>query len=339
MDQVVQFMESTPTTENYFRGVVLFGRNVASYKFALAKSLIELAESGSEQVSLEVLAEPFSRNLCEHLQETPKQATSSSSRFLDVCRQFNEGNVTQDELIRQTAQLGFANVIDAFHVVGKGEIPIRFFIDERKGNTKGIRLTDQIFNLATDAGVQSLLETEARWRLVENAWEIGITNSLISYDMDTGLFVPSGRRTNLSSARDTLNGYQKGRCFYCYKSISLSATGDVGSEVDHLFPHTLLRRGFMNDLDQVWNLVLACIDCNRGVGGKCDSSPDVLYVDRLAKRNDYLIESNLPIKETLILQTGNTKEKRHVFLQDKLATASSILPHSWSTTALFDPTF
>jgi len=42
----------------------------------------------------------------------------------------------------------------------------------------------------------------------------------------------------------------------------------------------------MDDLDQVWNLVLACIDCNRGVGGKFDSSPDVSYVDRLAKRND-----------------------------------------------------
>ncbi len=36
---VDRFISVTPTTENYPRGVVLFGRNVASYKFALAKSL------------------------------------------------------------------------------------------------------------------------------------------------------------------------------------------------------------------------------------------------------------------------------------------------------------
>jgi hypothetical protein len=41
---VDRFISVTPTTENYLRGVVLFGRNVASYKFALAKSLLELSD-------------------------------------------------------------------------------------------------------------------------------------------------------------------------------------------------------------------------------------------------------------------------------------------------------
>ena len=34
-----EFCEATPTLDNYWRSIVLFGRNVASYKFALAKSL------------------------------------------------------------------------------------------------------------------------------------------------------------------------------------------------------------------------------------------------------------------------------------------------------------
>ena len=33
------FLESKPRTESIWRSVILFGRNVASYKFALGKSL------------------------------------------------------------------------------------------------------------------------------------------------------------------------------------------------------------------------------------------------------------------------------------------------------------
>lgn len=36
-----EFYEIEPSLENYWRAVILFGRNVASYKFALAKSLYD----------------------------------------------------------------------------------------------------------------------------------------------------------------------------------------------------------------------------------------------------------------------------------------------------------
>jgi hypothetical protein len=39
---VTAFTETTPTLENFWRSIILFGRNVASYKFALGKSLLEL---------------------------------------------------------------------------------------------------------------------------------------------------------------------------------------------------------------------------------------------------------------------------------------------------------
>jgi hypothetical protein len=39
---------------------------VASYKFALAQSLIDLSETRSSAISLEQLAVPFSRHLSEH---------------------------------------------------------------------------------------------------------------------------------------------------------------------------------------------------------------------------------------------------------------------------------
>jgi hypothetical protein len=93
------FYERTPDLESYWRAVILFGRNVASYKFALAKSLMELGGNGQEVVRLEELAVPFSHHLTEHLKLVDKQGTSSSSQFLDVCRQFNRSEITKDELI------------------------------------------------------------------------------------------------------------------------------------------------------------------------------------------------------------------------------------------------
>ena len=119
---VTHFTEVQPTLENYWRSIILFGRNVASYKFALGKSLLELSQQGKETVSLEELAEPFARHICEHLQIAAKQATSASSRFLDTCRKFNADEIKKEELLDATAKLGFNNVIDAFHVVHDGEI-------------------------------------------------------------------------------------------------------------------------------------------------------------------------------------------------------------------------
>ena len=115
-----QFTETSPSLESHWRSIILFGRNVASYKFALAKSLIELAQKEEVFVSLSDLAIPFSKYILEHLQKVDKQGTSSSSKFLDYCRQFNDGKLEEEELLKQTVKLGFVNVIDAFHVVNRG---------------------------------------------------------------------------------------------------------------------------------------------------------------------------------------------------------------------------
>ena len=338
--RVFEFIETTPTLENYLRGIVLFGKNVASYKFALARSLIELGAAGIEEVSLETLANPFSRALCEHLLTTPRQTTSSASGFLDACRQFNEGEITHDQLIAITRARGFNNVIDAFHVVGNQDIAVRFFVDERKTRVKGIRLTEEIVTLAETAPDQSLAEIEARWRLVETGWSLGLANRLIEFDASTGLLVPSNiRRTPLASARDSLYGYQKGKCFYCFRPISSLSSGPNASDVDHVFPFVLMKRGLTSDLDQIWNLVLTCVECNRGANGKFEAIPAPKYISRLAKRNEYLIESNLPIKETLIRQTGANSEIRKSFLQEKLTLAQTSIPRTWQIEEIGEPSF
>ncbi len=317
---MAQFYEIEPNIENYWRSIILFGRNVASYKFALAKALYDLKDSGNTVITLDNLAVPFAKHVSEHLLVCNKQGTSSNSKFLDGCRDFNSNEISHDQLIALTVQLGFNNVIDAFHNVHNEELPLRFFIDERK--TKGgIILTDEFFQLGESFQYQNLTdETESRWRLVETAWELNIPKHLIQIDYkeETREFFADNklRRVPVTGASPSLNGYQKGRCFYCYREISIENGHQDFADVDHFFPHDLRKCDAEKPINGVANLVLACTDCNRGVNGKFAKLPSLTLLKRLHARNEYLIKSHHPLRETLIVQTGGSTEKRQNFLQD-----------------------
>ncbi len=159
----------------------------------------------------------------------------------------------------------------------------------------------------------------------------------------------SMRRQAVTKARTALNGYQKGHCFYCFRRLgggsgsgglgstdhgssharadydSPNARADYGSpnartdyggdsfdgvDVDHFFPHKLRYCADGKAIDGVSNLVLACQECNRGEGGKFDRLPSLDLLERLHQRNEYLISSHHPLRETLIRQTGLTSKHR-----------------------------
>ncbi|SVE34334.1 uncharacterized protein METZ01_LOCUS487188, partial [marine metagenome] len=102
-------------------------------------------------------------------------------------------------------------------------------------------------------------EVEARWRLVETAWNLNLSTNLltVSHDLDgETLFVTdrSRRRINVTSSRGALNGYQKGKCFYCRDDISVDHGSSVTGDVDHFFPHRLKATEVVPNIDGVWNL-------------------------------------------------------------------------------------
>ncbi|MBM9536744.1 HNH endonuclease domain-containing protein [Desulfobulbus alkaliphilus] len=337
------FYEITPTLDNYWRAIILFGKNSASYKFALAKSLYDL-NSSQELIKLDDLAIHFSKHLTEHLSHSEKQGTFGNSRFLNSCLAFNKNEISKNELIEQTVKLGFQNVIDAFHNVHGNEIPHRFFLDERKPNG-GIRLTDNFFKLKESGIFKDLIsETEARWRLVETAWNLKIPTKVLSidYNKKNKIFEvnhSSSRRITVTSARDALNGYQKGKCFYCFKEIMINNFGFDSVDVDHFFPHKLKLCTEYKPIDGVANLVLSCKECNRGESGKFDRIPTLNFLERLHKRNEYLIQSHHPLRETLMVQTGFTEKNRVAFLQDAYNCASVTVTSKWQPKSSGSPTF
>lgn len=179
---MTEFTSISPTLEDYWRSIILFGRNSATYKFALAKSLLDLAPSGKNFLTWEELAVPFSQHIIDHLKQCDKQGSSQSSQFLQACRSFNVGNLNPQELIDITVKQGFQNVIDAFHVVGVGDIPERFFHGQRRGS-RGIDISDNLFQLLERYQSQNLPhEVEARWRLVETAWQLDLSTHLVEVE-------------------------------------------------------------------------------------------------------------------------------------------------------------
>ncbi len=332
------FTEEHPSIESYWRSIILFGRNVASYKFALGKSLLELADSNKTFVTLEELSEPFSNHLREHLKHSPKQVTSPSSDFLETCQKFNEGSISKDQLIKTTVSKGFNNVLDAFHKLNNGTVPIQFYEVTKRGSTKGLVITDEVYKLRELAYADNLLfEIEGRWNLVEKSWELNISRNLLDvrYDHDANLFYVQKnpfQRVDVTSARNALNGYQKGKCFYCFNDITIDSLDPDLADVDHFFAYTLeptLRQDL--NIHGVWNLVLACSSCNRGENGKFTRVPSLKYLYRLHKRNEFLIESHHPLRETLIMQTGINELERRNHLQNIYRLAKNALLFDWET--------
>ena len=326
INNIKVFQENFPSIESYWRSIILFGRNVASYKFALAKSLLEIAPTGRTEITLEELAIPFSKNLCVHLKHSPKQNTNNSSQFLDICKSYNAGTVSYDELIETTVKKGFNNVIDAFHIVNNESLPVEFYSKDYSDKKK-IILTDEIFRLQEIVFFNDFFqEAEARWNLVETAWEMGISRNLLTvqYDEMNNLFFICNdklRRKDVTSARHALNGYQKGKCFYCFDDITINSNADDLCDVDHFFPYVLQLLLPNVNLNGVWNLVLSCSKCNRGSEGKFTKVPSLKYLERIHKRNEFLISSHHPLRETLLSQVGIRVQDRISFLNnmDKIA--------------------
>lgn len=170
------FVDRNPTLDTSWRSIILLGRNVASYKFALAKSLLE-CDCRNEKIEIENLAIPFARNICEHLKKSEKQITTRSSTFLEACKEFNDLKISEDELRKKTVKLGFVNVIDAFHNVAGKETP-RFFVDKRS-KSDAIVLTDNFYKLKESDLFGNLnRETESRWNLWETAISLNVNPTL-----------------------------------------------------------------------------------------------------------------------------------------------------------------
>jgi hypothetical protein len=339
---MLKFQANDPSLESQWRAIILFGKNTATYKFAFAKALLELVDKEKTTVSLTDLAEPFSRHIVNHLKQNDKQGSFSSSSFLDQCRSYINNDISKDELLVQTERLGFKNVVDAFQMLNRNTVPDPFYQKNYANGRKEIVITDNLLKLKESFHFQNFeQETEARWNLVETAWNLKISPNLIQvqYDKEDGmLWIENDimRRVNITSVRDSLNGYQKGKCFYSFQDISVNSLSPTICDVDHFLPHINKQYHFPANINGVWNLVLADRTINRK---KNASVPEIKFLYRLYNRNEFFISSKHPLSETIVNQTGDTPEKRRAFMQHHYDIAKNNSIHTWKPDIELPSTF
>ena len=179
------WLSDTNDTGRLWRSILLFGSNTACYKFALGGALLEVATAGSESIRVQGdLAVPFAKRLCDHLKIEDRQAINPSSSFLAACRQYNSEEIDLDTLVSSTISQGFRYVFDAFHQVAGEDVPQRFFTLEGSVGNRVIHPTEQLLGINNLAAAVLEAEVEARWRIVETAWSIGVSAQLLDVQMD-----------------------------------------------------------------------------------------------------------------------------------------------------------
>ncbi len=339
-----KYQINDPSIESQWRAIILFGKNSASYKFAFAKSLLSLVEEQKTSISLTELAIPFADSIVDHLKKNDKQGNSNSSKFLDGCREYINNNISKTQLYNLTEKYGFINVVDAFQNINGGTIPDKFYEKNFYQNKKEIVVTDNLLKIKELFQYRNLeQEVEARWNLVETAWNLQINPNLleVKYDEEKSLFYIENnlmRRINVTSVRDSLNGYQKGKCFYSYQDVSINNKDPNRCEVDHFLPHInkLAHAKEGVNINGVWNLVLADRSINLDKKAKI---PEKRFLARLYNRNEFYIESKHPLAETIINQTGQTKETRIRFLESQYNLALSYSIQRWKPNIELKGTF
>jgi hypothetical protein len=340
----INFLENDISSESQWRAIILFGKNSATYKFAFGKALLLLTSQETNNITLKELSPLFVDSILQHLKLNDKQGNSSSSSFLNACRRYNKNEISYDNLLDITEKQGFVNVVDAFQNVNGDIVPKKFYEKDYSGNKKRIVITDNLLKLKESVQFYNFdNEVEARWNLVETAWNIDINPNLLEVKIDDDLqtlFIESDfmRRKDITSARASLNGYQKGKCFYSFQDITINSGDNNLCAVDHFFPH--VHKIKFNDLGSningVWNLVLADKLVNLDKSAKI---PEIKYLERLYKRNEFYIASKHPLGETIINQTGKTPKDRRAFLQRQYDLSLNLSIQKWKPLIELEPLF
>lgn len=178
-----------------------------------------------------------------------------------------------------------------------------------------LHLNDNLLNLFAGEKNQYLLgEIHSRWDLLEHAFETINDIGLIDSDYELEYLLNREKRNNLTKVIPAIEGYQHGRCFYCGELLY-----DI--EVDHVIPYSVLQH------NKPWNLVLAHCSCNQN---KSDNIPPEYYIKHLIIRNEFLIQSGHPLKETIIKDTGKTPMEREAFIRHQYKYAKDKIRRFWN---------
>ena len=313
-----------PTPTDYWRALILYGKNSSTYKIALGRLLLNYSSNGTDRIDTNDLAGDFFDIYHERC-STGKPQLGMSGRKTVVEHELDAiaAGVKQKGDTLETIRINALQnmVLQRFNVLNNRTIRQPFFHLADGG--RYLALSDGLLSLSEDQVALRSLNDElvSRWDLLEYAFEHTHRNEELDADELLNYIRRREERTNLTGLIPTLNGYQQGRCFYCGEELYETA-------VDHVIPYQAVLH------NQIWNLVLAHSFCNEN---KSDNLPPLPFVENLIARNEYFIASAHPIKDTLIQQLGRTPMIRRKKSMDQYMFAKRKIGRIWGGSDSYDP--
>jgi hypothetical protein len=106
---------------DYWKGIVLYGLNQATYKIALGKTILELASQDKETVEWNHLSKVYLDTYIERLKTNYHPQQSNPSRKTKMERIFdtlNKGVINYEEAVDLVATEAFNDVVPRFQTIG-----------------------------------------------------------------------------------------------------------------------------------------------------------------------------------------------------------------------------
>jgi hypothetical protein len=316
------------TDADYMHFLISCGRNASTYKPAWAKVLSDLGKTNSDKkIRLDELAEQLFNNYNERTKTNPLPQMGQIGKKTVMehkLAEFRLGRITKEKAVRAVTENVRVMVAQKFHTLDGIPIPRPFYTLSDDGYS--IQPNDSLFNVFADNQNRHLdSEMNTRWDLLE----VGYLQMQQAFSLDVNLeregeeyIINKEERKDLTPLRPVLDQYQHNTCFYCglelYEPI----------HVDHVIPYQAILH------HQVWNLVLSHKACNLD---KLDFIVSYDFIKKLKERNEFVLKSDLPLKQHLKKGLGNSYQERSQKVDKQYDYAKRKIVRMWGGSDNFDP--
>lgn len=312
-------------SEDFFKGIILFGLNAATYKMGLAQTLLYASRNQQTEIRWGDLAESYFNAYHVRLELNPMPQQGNPNRLTKMERIVKEHQlnvISKQEALQKVADTAFEDVVPRFQTIGTDKTIVSdYFYEIEKGKRLVLKDTLLDFNTAQLDTLDS--EVEARWGLLEGAFSINQTDFQLANDIRE-IYLKNGySRKAITNNIPFLSGYQGNTCFYCGEHLG----NDV--HVDHVLPRQVVNH------DEIWNLVLVHGDCNLL---KSDKLVGMHFIEKLIKRNENIMGSNHPWKAQIANSIGTTPRRRASSLQKHYDNVKAVLGnYFWGGAESYNP--
>ena len=136
-------------TKDFWKALILYGLNQATYKIALGKTLFKLCDQGYTDVPWDVLSKEFLQQYINRLtagEAMPQQSIPARrTRMEQIVSAIKSDKLSVDGAISEVGETAFGDVIHRFHNLGRDESFQGMFYRFDFG--KSLTLTDELQKL------------------------------------------------------------------------------------------------------------------------------------------------------------------------------------------------